>query len=131
MGRPTGRKARLALAIVAALIALPVQAGGAAAPADDEYVLKLPGVTQSESNVNEDSGTIGTSARHDHGGGRGGAGSGVQRGAVGEADAPPTPLAATGDALTAVPASLLIGAGLLLATALIAGARRHRRPSAC
>jgi hypothetical protein len=124
-------KARLALAIVAALNALPVQVSGAAAPADDEYVLKLPGVTQSESAVNEDSGTNGTSARHEHGGGLDAAGSGIQRGAVGEADAPPTPLAAAGDALTAVPASLLIGAGLLLAMALIAWARRHRRPSAC
>jgi hypothetical protein len=131
MSSPTGRKARLALAIVAALIALPVQASGAAAPADDEYVLKLPGVTQSESNVN-DSGTNETSARHDQGGGGDSAAVGIQRGAVGEADAPPTPLVAAGDALTAVPASLLIGAGLLLVTALIAaGARRHRRPSAC
>ena len=92
MDRPTRRKARLALAIVAALVAAAGRRPArAAAPADDEYVLEIPGVSQTESNVNEDSGTIGTSARHDHGGGRGGAGSGVQRGVVGEADAPADP----------------------------------------
>ena len=65
-------------------------------------------------------------------GGRNGGGSGIQRGVVGETDVPPTPLAAAGDALAGFPASLLIGAALLLVTAMgTAGARRRRRPSTC
>jgi hypothetical protein len=119
MDRPTRRKARLALAIVATLIVLPVPAATAAAPADDEYVLQFPGVSQTDSNVNQ---------APAHAGG----GSGIQRGVVGEADVPPTPLAAAGDALAGFPVSLLIGAALLLVTAIgAAGVRRHRPPSTC
>ena len=124
MNRPTGRNARLALAIVAALIFLPVQAAQAADPAVDEYVLEPPGVSQSESSVNE--------APADHGdrGNATGGGSSIQRGVVGETEAPPTPLAAAGDTLSATPSSLLIVGALLLAVALVtAGAHRHRRPS--
>ena len=124
MSRPTGRNARLALAIVAALITLQAQAAQAADPADDEYVLKLPGVTQSESSVSE------PPAHHGDRGNATGGGSSIQRGVVGETEAPPTPLAAAGDTLSAIPASLLIGGALLLAVGLVtAGARRHRAPS--
>ena len=126
MDRPTRTKARLALAIVATLIVLPVPAATAAAPADDEYVLQFPGVSQTDSNVNQ---------APAHGGDGNGAttgGSGIQRGVVGEADVPPTPLAAAGDALAGFPVSLLIGAALLLVAALLAaGTRRRRPPSAC
>jgi hypothetical protein len=123
MDRPTRRKARLALAIVAALVVLPVPAATAAAPADDEYVLELPGVSPTDNNLSQ-------TAAHD-GNGVAGGGSGTQRGVVGETDAPPTPLAAAGDALAALPASLLVGAALLLATAILAAAARRRRPSTC
>lgn len=126
MDRPTRRKARLALAIVAALVALPVTTAGAAAPADDEYVLEIPGVSQSDSGAGE------TPARHGDGSGTTAGGSRIQRGVVGEAEAQPTPLAAAADALAAIPASLLIGVALLLATGLIAfGARRLRPPTGC
>ena len=124
MDRPTRRNARLALAIVATLVMLPIPAAMAAAPADDEYVLEIPGVSQTDSNVNQ---------APAHGGDGNGAttgGSGIQRGVVGEADVPPTPLAAAGDALAGFPVSLLIGAALLLVTAIgAAGVRRHRPPS--
>src|SRR4029079_6695594 len=53
MDRPTRTKARLALAIVATLIAVPPPAATPAAPADDEYVLQFPGVSQTDSNVNQ------------------------------------------------------------------------------
>ena len=123
MDRPTRTKARLALAIVATLIVLPVPAATAAAPADDEYVLQFPGVSQTDSNVNQ---------APAHAGGGNGGGSGIQRGVVGEADVPPTPLAAAGDALAGFSVSLLIGAALLLVTAIgAAGVRRHRPPSTC
>ena len=105
---------------------LPIPAAMAAAPADDEYVLEIPGVSQTDSNVNQ---------APAHGGDGNGAttgGSGIQRGVVGETDATPTPLAAAGDALAALPASLLVGAALLLVAALLAaGTRRRRPPSAC
>ena len=126
MDRPTRRKARLALAIVATLVVLPVPSATAAAPADDEYVLQFPGVSQTDNNVNQ------APTRAGEGKGATGGGSGIQRGVVGETDAPPTPLAAAGDALTGFPASLLIGVALLLATALAAaGARRRRPPRTC
>jgi len=126
MDRPTRRKARLALAIVATLVVLPVPAATAASPADDEYVLQFPGVSQTDSNVNQ------APARAGDGNGATTGGSGIQRGVVGETDGTPTPLAAAGDVLAALPASLLVGAALLLATALLAaGTRRRRPPSAC
>lgn len=126
MDRPTRRKARLALAIVAALVALPVPVAGAAAPADDEYVLEVPGATQADTGARQ------IPTRPGDATGPTAAGSGIQRGVVGETDAQPTPLAAAADALAAIPASLLIGAVLLLATVLVgAGVRRHRAPGGC
>ena len=126
MDRPTRRKARLALAIVATLVVLPAPAATAAAPADDEYVLQYPGVSQTDSNVNQAPAPAHTGKSATAGG------SGIQRGVVGETDDPPTPLAAAGDALTGFPASLLIGAALLLLTALFAVAvRRRQPPSTC
>jgi hypothetical protein len=111
MSNPT-RKARLALAIVAALLALPTASASAAAPAGDEYVLEIPGVRQT------DAGPV--AAAEESGGGAGG----VQRGVVGENDPPASPLSALGDAIAAVPASLSVAVAALLALALTAGRRR-------
>jgi hypothetical protein len=103
------------------LISMPVQAAQATDPAADEYVLKLPGVTQSESSVSE-------TPSHPTDRGNAAAGSsGIQRGVVGETEAPSTPLAAAGETLPATPASLLIGGALLLAASLVTfRARRYR-----
>ena len=111
---PTRRKAWLAIAIVAALTAAPT-AASAAATASDEYVLEIPGVRQT------DNGSVaGTTAPPND------AGDGVQRGVVGEQDAPSTPLAALGDALSAFPAAFAAG---LLALAAIVALSVSSRPS--
>jgi len=118
MNRPTRWKARLAPAIVAALLLVPAQAaeagpGAGPAPAGDEYVLQLPGVRQSASDVAQP----GRAAD---------AGGGVQRGVVGETDEPAGPLAALGDALGALPASILAGLAALGALALLGALLRRR-----
>lgn len=115
MDRPTRPKARLTLAIVAALILAPAPAASAA-PASDEYVFQLPGVHQADDTV-APSGRGGTMSGHS-----------VQRGVVGETDLPAGPLAALGDALGAIPASIAVGLAALLALALATMFRR--RPTA-
>lgn len=114
MIRPTRTTARLALAIVAALAALP--AGAAAAPpAGDEYVLEIPGVKPTGGSVvseNEES--------------AGSVGGGIQYGVAGESTTPAGPLAALGDSLRAVPASMAVGLGAVLTLLLIGGIRRHQ-----
>jgi len=111
MNHPTGWNGRLALAIVAALVAAPAPPALAAAPAGDEYVLDLPGSGQAESN--------GVNAAA-------GAGGREQRGVVGETDPPATPLAALGATAGSLPGSLLAGLGALLALAIIAALGRRR-----
>jgi hypothetical protein len=117
MNRPTRWKARLALAIVAALVIVPAAVAEASAPAGDEYVLELPGVRQSDSAVNAGPA-----------GGRSGGGSGIQRGVVGETDEPADPLAALGDALGAIPTAIVAGLAILLALALLAVPARRPAP---
>jgi len=115
MDHPIGWKTRLTLAMVATLAATPVPAALAAAPAGDEYVLEIPGVRQADSGAGSgaaaDGGSVGSGAE--------------QRGVVGEADAPQTPLAALGDTLTAVPAPLVVGLAALLAVVLLAATGRR------
>ncbi len=114
MNHPTRWKGRLALAIVAALVAAPASPAPAAAPAGDEYVLDLPGGGQTESTgVNTASG----------------AGDREQRGVVGEADPPATPLAALGATAGSMPAPLLVGLTALLVLAIIAALGRRRATS--
>lgn len=114
MIRPTQGKAWLAIAIVAALAAAPA-AASAAAPASDEYVLEFPGVRQTDGGSVAGSTATPTDA-----------GDGVQRGVVGEQNAPSTPLAAVGDALSAFPAAF--AAGLLALAAIVALGISSRRP---
>lgn len=116
MESPIRRKAWLALAIVAALTAVPAGAT-AAPPASDEYVLEIPGVRQAES------GPVGGEAAPSP------AGDGVQRGVVGEGNGTGSPLAALGDSLTAMPASIFAGIVALLAILLLGIARRHPDPN--
>ena len=112
MNLPTRRKTRLAVAIVAALVAAPAPAALAAAPAGDEYVLEIPGVRQTDAAVTQTAGS-------------GAGGDGIQRGVVGEIDTPATPLGALADTLTATPASIVAWLlALLAAAALVAIGRR-------
>lgn len=111
MNRPTRRKAWLALAIVAALTAVP--AAAAAAPAAiDEYVLDLHGVRQ------VDSGPVAAAAA-----GAVDRGDDVQRGVVGEREAPPSPLASLGDTLGGLPPAIVVGLLALLGLLLLARPR--------
>ena len=112
MDRPTRPKARLTLAIVAALILVPAPAASAA-PASDEYVFQLPGVHQTDNTAAPDA-RAGAAPGH-----------GVQRGVVGETDPPAGPLAALGDALDATPTSIAVGLAALLALALATMLRRR------
>lgn len=117
MDRPTRWKARLASAIVAALVMVPAPAAQASAvPAGEEYVLQLPGVPQSNSTVNSQP-TGGSVAS-----------GGIQRGVVGESAEPAGPLAALGDALAAIPAAIVAGIAALLVLALLAIPLRHLTP---
>jgi hypothetical protein len=119
MIRPTRRKAWLAIAIVAALSAVPA-AASAAAPASDEYVLQFPGVRQTDSGPVADANPA--PATKD-------AGDGVQRGVVGEQETPSTPLGALGDAMTGLPVAFTVGLAALAAI-VAALALSRRRPIA-
>lgn len=110
MDRPTHSKARLALAIVAALAALTaisVPSAVAAPPAGEEYVLELPGVRQTNNPaVAPEPTAIPGESR-------------AQQGVVGESSPPQSPLAATASTLGSIPASLVAGLAALLALALL------------
>lgn len=123
MDRPTHREARLTAAIVAAVVALIAifavvlpAAAGADPPADDEYVLELPGARPTSNDAH------GTSATTDGGGG------GVQLGVSGEDDPPESELDALvstlGDGPGSVAAALTLLAALCALT--VATARRPR-----
>lgn len=117
MNRPTRFKARLALAIVAALAAVPTPAI-AAVPAGDEYVLEIPGVRPTGG------GSVAVPRATDfRASGRGDA----QRGVVGETDEPSSPLAALGETIGSVPRSLALGVAAFAALALLV-APPLRRP---
>ncbi len=123
MDLPARRTTGLALAIVASLAAAPAAATADAPAAGDEYVLELPGVRQSEGSAVGGGGEgIGPVARTDS----------RQLGTVGETDAPASPLAASAEAASTIPAPLLAGLAALLALALAAATLRHpgarRRP---
>jgi hypothetical protein len=117
MEHPTRRKAGLALAIVATLAATPTAATAAAPSAGDEYVLEIPGVRQAESLGVASTGAPDREPRE-------------QLGVVGETEPPESPLASLGDAVAAIPASLLAGLAALLALTLVALPRRHGAPAA-
>jgi hypothetical protein len=106
-------KAWLAVAIVAALCAVPATAS-ADAPASDEYVLQVPGVRQTDSGPVADATPVVKNAGDD-----------VQRGVVGEQEDPSTPLAALGDAFTGFPAAFTVGLAVLAAIAAFSLSRRR------
>ena len=112
MIRPTGTKAWLAIAIVAALSAVPAVAS-AAAPASDEYVLEIPGVRQT------DTGPVANATPATD------AGDGVQRGVVGEQETSSAPLAVLGDALSGFPVAYTVGLAALAAIAALGLSRRR------
>lgn len=104
------------LAIVASLAAAPATANADAPAAGDEYVLELPGVRQTEGSAVGGGGEgIGPVPRTDS----------RQLGVVGETDPPASPLAASVEAASAIPASLLTGFAALLAVAIAAAALRR------
>jgi hypothetical protein len=116
MNRPTQPKARLRIAIVAALVAVsavPAAPALAAATAADEYVLEYPGV----------GGTDNASISVEDGRDRGR--TPAQEGVVGEAESPSSPLASGIAMIGSAPASLLIAVAAVLA--LAAAMARGRR----
>lgn len=119
MIRPTRWKAGLALAIVAALAAVPAAPALAAPPAGDEYVLEIPGVRDNASGPVAAAPAASPTA-----------GENVQRGVVGESDSPSSPLAALGDALGSIPASVLTGLIVLLGLAVSMPVLTSRRGTA-
>lgn len=115
MELPSRRTAGLVLAIVASLAAAPAEVNADAPAAGDEYVLELPGVRQTEGSAVGGGGEgIGPVSRTDS----------RQLGVVGEVDPPASPLAASAEAASAIPTSLLTGFAALLVVALAATLRR-------
>ena len=110
---PTRRKAWLAIAIVAALTAVPATAS-AAATASDEYVLEIPGFRQANNGLAAGSAATANDAGDD-----------IQRGVVGEQDPPPTPLATLGDAVSSFPGAFAAGLLALAAIALLSISSRR------
>jgi len=121
MDRPTHPVARLTPAIVASLAALVSAVSLAApatfatsaladAPANDEYVLQLPGVRQSPSDSPGESATSSRTPRTN----------GPRQGVVGETEPPSSGLDSLGSALGSVPGALLAGLAVLVAIALCA-----------
>jgi hypothetical protein len=116
MNRPTHSKARLRIAIVAALVAASAVAAPpalAAATATDEYVLEAPGVGGTD-NV-----SVTTVDGRDRGRTEG------QQGVVGEASPPDSPLASGIAMIGSAPAPLLIVAAALLAFVAAVVTRRR------
>lgn len=120
MDRPTHSVARLTPAIVAALAALASTLAAAAvlvpealadAPANDEYVLEIPGVRQSPT---DSAGQSATSSRATD------ASAGPRQGVVGETDPPSSQLDSLLSALGSAPGALLAGFAALVAIALLA-----------
>jgi hypothetical protein len=130
MNRPTHPVARLTTAIVASLAALvPMLAAAAFAPAalagtpaNDEYVLEIPGVRVSPT-VSAGQSATGTQAQSDNA---------PRQGVVGENDPPSTALDSLLSTLGSAPGALVAGLAALIAIALAPSLapRRPRRSSA-
>ena len=128
MDRPTHPVARLMSAIVASLAALASLFGAvlapaalAGAPANDEYVLEIPGIRQSPTDSVAQSAT----------GAKSQVTGGPRQGVVGENDPPSSPLDSLLSTLGSVPAPLIVGLAALIAIALVQlfGLTPPRRPS--
>lgn len=120
MDCPTHGEARLTAAIVATAVALIATfatltppAARAEAPADDEYVLQLPGARQS---VNGSP----ASAAEDVASG------GLQRGVAGETDPPERGFALLGSTIDDAPGSAAAGLAVLIGLGLLTVAARRR-----
>jgi hypothetical protein len=124
MDRPTHSVARLTTAIVAASAALAAMFAAlvltpralAEAPANDEYVLEIPGVRLSPTTSAGESATAPATA----------ASNAPRLGVVGETDPPSSPLDSMISTLGSVPGALLAGLAALVALALAAPLTRPR-----